>query len=259
MKIIIVDDEIASLSMFLPNLVDRSDVEYRFFRERPFEAEAYAKNNRIDGAFLDINMPDINGVDLAALLIKDNPAVKIVFITGYVYDEKAIQDRLGENLLGFAYKPFDRALLDRYLRDIFSEAQKPKIVVQTFGSFDFFVNNSPLKFTSSKSKELLALLVAYHGGTLTMDDAVCHLWPEKDVDLAKKLYRDAVWRLRKTLKNYGILFVVDFGRAQASIDLEGIECDYWNYLEKPDDSYQGEFLTDYDWSIDFQNRLDCLA
>jgi two-component system LytT family response regulator len=256
MRVMVVDDEIASLSTFLAHLIDHSEVEYRFFQRNPKSAIAYAALNQVDGAFLDINMPEMNGVDLAKELIKKDPNIKIVFITGYSYDVEKIQQELGPNFLGFGYKPFDSTLINRYLEEMAFQSKKPTIFFKTFGPFDLFMDNNPVRFSSSKSKELLALLVAYQGSELTMDDCIGHLWPEKDIDLAKLLYRDAIWRLRKSLKEAGLLFLVNFTRGASSLVKENVSCDYWSYLEKKDGSYHGVFLPGYDWSLEYQNELD---
>jgi two-component system LytT family response regulator len=258
MKIIVVDDEIASLSIFLSHVINNDNIEYKFFLSHPKKAVDYVSENVVDGAFLDINMPEIDGVSLARLLLKANPEIRIVFITGYTYDVEALEKEFGPSLLGFAYKPYDSEILNCFIEKVYYHSTKPKIRFQTFGAFDLFVNDTPIRFTSSKSKELLALLVAYDGSSLTMDDAICHLWPEKDIDLAKRLYRDAVWRLRSVLKDCGILFLVDFKRALLFLHKEGAECDYWSYLHENSGNYDGEFLIGYDWSLDYQARLDCL-
>jgi two-component system, LytTR family, response regulator len=258
MKVIVVDDEIASLSTFLSHLIDNSEVEYQFFQNNPKAAIAYAANNQVDGAFLDINMPEMNGVDLAKELIKKVPDIKIVFITGYTYDAEEIKSSLGANLLGFGYKPFDSTLINHFLQEIAYQSKKPKVEAHTFGSFDLFVEGTPLRFSSAKSKELLALLVVYHGSELTMDDCIGHLWPEKDINLAKSLYRDAIWRLRKSLKEAGLLFLVNFARGSSRLVVDCVKCDYWAYLKKKDGSYHGSFLPGYDWSMEYQNELDNL-
>jgi two-component SAPR family response regulator len=259
MKIIVVDDEIASLSIFLSHVINKDNVDYKFFLDHPKKAVDYVKENAVDGAFLDINMPEIDGVSLARLLVANSPKIKIVFITGYTYDVPMLQKEFGSSLLGFAYKPYNSEILNRFIDQIYFQREKPQIRFRTFGSFDLFVNEQPLVFSSSKSKELLALLVAYNGSSLTMDDAIAHLWPEKNIDLAKRLYRDAVWRLRLVLKESGILFILDFKRALLMLHREGIECDYWLYLAERKGSYSGEFLKGYDWSLPYQSELDGLS
>ena len=253
MKIIAVDDEMEALKNFLVQIINDNRVEYKFFLENPLDAISYCESNPVEGAFLDIRMPQINGVDLAEKLIEVNPRIQIVFITGYTYDETEIKARLGENLLGFCYKPFDQEKLNFYIGKILSDGKK-EIEVRTVGPFDLLLNGKPIEFKSTKSKELLALLVAYNGSTLTMGDAIGHLWPDKDVELAKKLYRDAVWRLRKTLKDSGIGDIVEFQKAKTYIKKEGIKCDYWAFIEEGIGQIDPtSFMTSYDWSIDVFN------
>jgi two-component system LytT family response regulator len=259
MKIIVVDDEIASLTVFLSHVINQDDIEYKFFLDHPKKAIDYVKSNEVDGAFLDINMPEIDGVSLAHELLAVNPTISLVFITGYSYDVPALQKEFGSSLLGFAYKPYDSEVLSRYIDHIYFHAKKPALRFRTFGAFDLFVNEKPVHFSSSKSKELLALLVAYDGSSLTMDEAIANLWPEKDIDLAKRLYRDAVWRLRSVLKSYGLSFLVEFKRAVLYLKREGVSCDYWSFLQAKQGDYVGEFLIGYDWSLDYQIRLDALA
>lgn len=259
MKIIVVDDEISSLSMFLAHLVNKTEIEYKFFQDHPSEALSYVKSTRVDGAFLDINMPEMNGLDLARSLVQVNPAIRIAFITGYSADVEAIEKEFGKNLLGFAYKPFDSSLINQYIQTLYFAAEKPLIEARLFGPFDLFVNQVPVRFSSSKSKELLALLCTYRGSSLTMDDAIGHLWPDKDIDLAKKLYRDAIWRLRKALKEQGIAFLVEFSRGAAALHVEVLSCDYWDYLNGHKELYLGQFLSGYDWSLEYQYQLDVRA
>ena len=71
MKIIVVDDETDALSNFLSHVLD-SDIEYKMFRDDPLSALEYVRTNNVDAAFLDINMPKINGVELAERLAKIN-------------------------------------------------------------------------------------------------------------------------------------------------------------------------------------------
>ena len=91
MRIIAVDDEMEALSNFLLTIVNDKRIEYKFFQESPLDAVDYCKHNVVSGAFLDIHMPVINGVELAKRLIKVNPEMKIVFITAFTYDEDAIK------------------------------------------------------------------------------------------------------------------------------------------------------------------------
>lgn len=129
-----------------------------------------------------------------------------------------------------------------------------KLKVTCFQAFDCYLDDKLLVFPSKKAKELFAILVILEGKNLSMDKAITYLYPEKDLDLAKISYRDAVWKLRKYLNSLGFAGVL-FSRGQTSIDPATIDCDYYNIL-KNKQKYHGEpLMPEYDWSIDFENLL----
>lgn len=258
MKAIVIDDERNALDLFISSVIDNYSVEIKMFMNEPMLAVEYLQGgNKVDVAFLDINMPKINGVDLAEQLINIQNNIKIVFISGYIYDEDKIKNRLGENLFAFCYKPYDLAIVRRIISDLNMELQnKAKLIeIRTFGNFDLFINKEVVHFSSQKSKELLALLVDAEGGVVNMGTAICKLWLDRDEYKCKILYRDAVWRLKKTLREYGVEYIVNFARAKLNIEAKGIQCDLWHYLEKSGTTYNGEYMIGYDWSTDRQEFL----
>ena len=256
MKMIIVDDEIYALQLFLGDIVGKSDIEYKFFKDTPDAIVGWVAHDRTDAAFLDINMPGIDGICLAERLIAVQPAIKIVFVTGLDIDEKDLPERVRKNTVGFLYKPYDEDKLSWLLSVIADESLR--MTVKTFGSFDCSVNEKPVRFSSQKSKELFALLIVYNGKVLTMSDAISQLWPDLDTARSKILYRDAVWRLRKTLRDINFN-CVEFSRAKLYLNKSNIVCDYWDLLAGTGKGYRGEFLKSYDWSIDYLAALDSLT
>lgn len=255
MKIIIVDDEIHALQLFLTDLIGY-DTEYRFFNDDKEEILKYVASKKPEAAFLDINMPGINGIDLATELVAVHPTIKLVFTTGLDLTEKDLPSEIASHTLGFLYKPCDRDKLRFYLSEIANKVIK--MTVKTFGAFDCFIGERVVRFSSAKSKELFALLIAYNGKMLTMSDAISQLWPDVDTDKSKILYRDAVWRLRKTLGDLHFE-CVDFKRACLVLDKSNIVCDYWDYIARRNDDYNGEFMKSYDWSMPYITYLDNIS
>ena len=47
------------------------------------EAIEHVKKNRVDAALLDIDMPGLNGIEVAELMCQINPRLNIIFITGF--------------------------------------------------------------------------------------------------------------------------------------------------------------------------------
>lgn len=72
---------------------------------------------RVDIAFLDINMPHMDGISVAARIRNESPDTLIVFITGYsdfTYTKKAIQLKIEDYLL----KPFSPEDLTKLLKQL---------------------------------------------------------------------------------------------------------------------------------------------
>lgn len=255
MKVLIIDDDLASLSYFLQSFVNEYTIEYKFFKEHPLDTLTYVKDNDIDGAFISTNLSTVSGFDLAEKLIEIRKDLKVVFIGENI--ELKMKEEIKKNVLGVCDKPLISSQIEHFLKSM-QIFKKRKIFVHTFGVFDVFINQKIVKFKSAKSKELLALLITYNGKSLYMSDAICHLWPDKDIELAKRLYRDAVWKLRKTMTEYSISHLIEYKRAQLFLHKENIECDYWEYLKNTNFCYNGVFLPSYDWSIEFQLELDTI-
>lgn len=172
MKIIIVDDELHALQLFLSDIIGL-EIEYRFFKDDEKAIIKYVASEKPEAAFLDVNMPGINGAELASRIIAVHPSIKIVFATGLNMSEKDLDGDVAANTLGFLYKPYDSSKLHYFISEIADRTRQ--MTVKTFGSFDCFIDSRVVRFSSSKSKELFALIVAYNGKTLTMNDAISQI------------------------------------------------------------------------------------
>ena len=102
MKILLVDDEQLQL-LRLENAVKKvlPDAEL-FSYTNPVKAFEENINNDIDIAFLDIEMPKINGIQLAKKLKKVDPLIKVIFVTAY--NEYAL-DAFRVHASGYITKP----------------------------------------------------------------------------------------------------------------------------------------------------------
>lgn len=250
MKIIVVDDEYRALEIFFKQNINNSNYDFIYFNDNEDAILEYVKSHNIDGALLDIKMPNISGIDLAKKLIKIDKNIKIIYITGFNYKIEDIPSVLKDNVLDIIYKPYTQLSLKNGLNKI--KNIKNKMSITMFPYFNCYLNGELIKFTSSKSKELFALIIVFRGKMLTMNSIITHLWPDKNIELSKKLYRDAIWRLRKTLKDIDFN-CVKFLRASVFLDTSNIECDYWKYLDNKSLKIpENGFLVDYEWSIDYE-------
>lgn len=83
MNCIIVDDEAPARNelSYLVKTYSEIIVEKEF--EKATEALAYINSNKVDIAFLDVEMPNMNGVDLGKAISTINKDIKIIFVTAY--------------------------------------------------------------------------------------------------------------------------------------------------------------------------------
>ena len=201
----------------------------------PQKALRLAKESPLDVAFLDVEMPgEINGLDLGKRLRQCYPKLNIVIITGH--SEYAV-DAFGLDASGYLLKPLTQEAVAHQLsvlRFAPEKEQGANIRIRCFGTFEVFCNGTPMDFSYSKSKELLAVLVDRHGAICSNDTLIGCLWPDEPANQQTKA------RLRKYVKDLKDAFtaagVSDIIRHQERIgvglDIARIDCDYFRYLQK---------------------------
>jgi two-component system, LytTR family, response regulator len=89
LRAIIVDDEELSVKRLKRLLSESGEIEICQTFLNPLEAYEFVKENPIHIAFLDIYMPEINGMRLSSLLLELDASIDLVFVTGY--DNYAVQ------------------------------------------------------------------------------------------------------------------------------------------------------------------------
>lgn len=253
MNALVIDDERSSLHLFFDKTINiDKDINFIYFVDDLDYIFSFLENHKVDLIILDIRMNTINGFDLAKMILKKYKDINLIFFTGLLVDETDIPLEIKEKVIGILYKPLNEAKLHELLNKALNK--ETKLVVRMFGSFDCFINDHVVNFTSTKSKELFALLLCLNGKLLTMEHAITLLWPDKELSKAKILYRDAVWRLRSTLNDINFN-CVEFKRAALMLNKDNIECDYYDYLVNKISKGPERFLINYDWSIETENYL----
>ena len=111
-NIIMVDDEGIILSGGLPVLEEVFPNANISGFTRPSEAIAYAQNNRIALAFLDIEMGKLNGMELCRELQRINPQTNVIFLTAFM-DYSLDAWKTGAS--GFIIKPITAAVVREQL------------------------------------------------------------------------------------------------------------------------------------------------
>jgi len=219
----------------------------------PLEALEWVKGNGIDIALLDIDMPGMNGLVLAAEIKKLRPDANIIFLTGYA---KYAVDAFAMHATGYLMKPISEDRLYSEIRFAMkvseTEVRTAHIEARTFGNFDLIVDGETVAFERSKAKELLAYLIDRNGSSVTRAEAFAVLWDDLFYDRPRQKQLDVVIRsLCKTLEAYDVREILEMGRGFLTIKPELIECDLYRFLSgdiQAVNSFRGEYMQAYSWA-----------
>ncbi|SFD05298.1 response regulator [Butyrivibrio sp. YAB3001] len=267
MKAICVDDEELIL-LRTASLLKKTN---KFDEVEPFtdvrEALGYLDSSKVDIALLDIDMPEMGGLELAANMKQKCPGIKIIFLTGY--SEYAV-DAYAMHATGYLLKPVS---YEKLLSEIeyalgtdagsegagSAEPISPRVKVETFGFFNVLVDGKLVTFKRSKAKELLACLIDRRGQFISRKDLFYILWEDDDYDRAKQKYFDTIIRsLKDTLEEYGISDIYEAEPGMMRVVPEKIDCDLYRFLDKDKsviESFRGEYMNSYSWASETEGFL----
>lgn len=251
MNIMAVDDEKLSLEALVSCIKENLPNETVNAFRKTSDAEVYVCRNGCDIAFLDIEMRDVNGIELAKKIQEINSKVNIVFVTGY-------GDYTGEafSIFASAYimKPVTAEKVKKALETLRygNVLEEGRLKAVTFGNFEVYSHGEPIKFRYKKTKELLAYLIDRRGAMCTNNEIIAVIWEDDDFgtdrqDYLKKLKQDLV----NTLLELGSEDAVIRQRGQIAVNPKCIECDLFKYLEGDStmvNSYKGEYMAQYSWA-----------
>ena len=246
---IAVDDEILMLGALVKAITASPDIaEVTKFSDCE-QALEFVKNNRIDIAFLDINMRGMGGLTLAEKIIAACPSCKIVFCTGY--EEYAIP-AFKLHASGYLMKPISAEDVQAEIDNIKGVSQNEKLLtVKCFGNFEVYAKNEKVMFKRLKTKELFAFLVDRNGAGMTAKQICAILFPDDTDDTKNAAYlRQLVLDLKNTLKAVGAENVLRHETPCYRVDTALIQCDYISYLEIGKPEFHGEYMTQYSWAED---------
>lgn len=210
--------------------------------------------NQAEIALLDIDMPEMNGIELAAKIREKYPDNAVIFLTGYA---QFAVDAFALHASGYLLKPISREKLYTELEYAImnfqnSVRQPHHIRVQTFGNFMLEVDGTYVAFERSKAMELLAFLVDRQGSGISRMEAFAALWEDGLYDRSMQKQLDVIIRsLRATLQKYDAANIFDAQKGKLRVRPELLDCDLYHFLEGDPAaiySFRGEYMSAYDWA-----------
>ena len=247
MKTILVDDMLLDLKLFELKCADMPDFEIVGKFTDPNEAIAYAAGHVVDFALLDIDMPGMDGIQLAQTLRSIRKDIIIVFVTAH---PKFAVDALKMKADYIIFKPYDREDIADVMEraKLLRRRQDKRVLFHTFGAFEMLVDGEPVKFRSRKAKELMALCVCREGRPVSIHEIVENLWGE-DADGAG--YPPVIKELADTLPESGVGGVFLRRRARLQVRMDMADSDYQSFMSGDEDAickFQGVFMGQYSWA-----------
>lgn len=220
MRIMLLDDLPEAMEQFEEACREIEDARIvaKFTNGR--EAISYASKEPVDVAILDVEMPEINGIEVGKNLKEIHSGMVLIYITGY---SQYVIDTLKAKADYVVMKPYVTEDIEEALdrARLLTMRQKPNVQIRMFGRFAVFASGKPVAFSNAKARELFALCIDHNGSRVTMEEAIDKLWPQRAYDdKVKRLYRKAVGALSDTLEVYGIgdVFVTFRGGCQVNMD-----------------------------------------
>ena len=251
MKILLVDDEKLQLLRLEEAVKEVLPEAETLSYLNPMKAFEDSKEEQIDIAFLDIEMPGLNGISLAKKLKSVNPKINIIFVTAY---NNYAMEAMKMHASGYVSKPVSGEKIKEEVEGLrFPIELKPtkKLQIKCFGNFELFYEAKPLRFSYSKSKELFAYLVDREGSAININELNAVLWEEDH----KSYLRNLVADIQKTLKAVGCADVFVKSHNGYSIDVDKVDCDAYEYKNGNPNAirmYRGEYMNQYSWPV-FEN------
>lgn len=226
-------------------------------------------------AFLDIEMPGMNGLEIAQLLKEWDKNIYIVFVTAY--RDYAVQ-AFEIHSLDYLLKPISKARLETTINRIqellhlenkpnpIEVRNKPALTIQCFGGFVVLHNDKAVHWRTLKTKELFAFLLSNLNSHVPRDTIIEALWADTECKKARVQLHTTVSYLRTTLSTLGYSEVIQYANGCYILQLEDFQCDAHDLehilngktetgkidVERAEalvQNYQGEFMTslDYPW------------
>lgn len=150
----------------------------------------------------------------------------------------------------FGLSLYKRAAEKRYIT--LHKKQKSTLESKTFGNFTLLFDNKVVKFSRTKSLELMAYLIYKNGSSVQTKELINLLWGEH-ADSARygANLRNLISDIKHTFAELGIqnFFITEYNNFR--INPEIIKCDYYDFLSGDSSAtknFAGEFMSQFSWA-----------
>lgn len=257
MNVIYVDDEKPAIDNFRLTTAEFPEIRSLHTFQRGEDALAFAQQNPVDAAFLDIEMPGLHGIGLAAALKDCDPDLRVVFVTAY---SQYALDAWNADATGYLLKPYTASDIRRALaRCTYRPLPSREVVIRTIPNLSVTVSGRPLHISSTKACEMLALLIDHGERGFTAGEGISYLWPDKKNDpSSQSLLRMTYKRLANALEDAGAGHILASEGNRRYLKTNEVDCDLYRIMagdRQEMRKYNGEYLREYAWAEERNAQL----
>lgn len=180
-------------------------------------------------AFIDIEMPEMDGLTLAEKLLEKYPEMQIVFITGWNQYAVAAFEL---NALDYIMKPLSKARFEKMAERLKSQIEPVKskrenrVSIRCFGGFEVIINGQPVIWKRIKAEELFAFLLVHHDTFVAKDIILENLWPDYENTKSLPILQTSVCKIRNIFSACKDEAKLAYSNNRYGLFLSGVECDY---------------------------------
>jgi two-component system, LytTR family, response regulator len=271
-KAMLIDDEKPALRELQYFLKEYTEIEICGMFTDPEEALEAISRLQPKIVFVDINMPGLNGLELAKAINERNTNLFIVFITAY---EQYALEAFSVEALDYILKPISKERFEKTMKRILgrnnseaakaqSQGPKRKFIINTLGKFEArWEDEAPIKWHSKKTRELFAFLVYNEGRVVSKDEIIEAVFPDAEIEKGTVNLHNGIYYIRKALRENGIdedsisingsyiLRLTDI-EVDSSIFMQrlkkSVEGSDLVQLETVEALFKGDYLKGEDWS-----------
>ncbi len=230
---IIVDDEKPALDILRLLLEKTGQIRVVGSFRSAADALAEMQSLKPDVAFLDIEMSDISGLELAEKIIATGSDIEIIFVTAY---DKYAFEAFRVNAIDYILKPFSSEDIAQAItrlkkvRPLPAVSQMPadKGRIDCFGKLSLYAAGcrEAVKWRTSKAEELFAYMLQNLNSKVAKWKITQILWPECETERQLNTYLyTTVYKLKKTLLSANIKFDFTFINGSYIMELPDVYID----------------------------------
>lgn len=228
-KCIIVEDEWYNLEEISRLIQNTGIIKVKKKYQNPLKALDEILDVCPQVAFIDIEMPEIDGITLAERLIEKNPEIIIVFITAF--NQYAVQ-AFELNALDYIMKPINverfNKMIQRLQREMKLKASlaASTLKIKCFDRLEVSIGGSKVKWQRSKAEELFAYLLMNNDKYVSKDMIIEDLWSGYEFSKAVAILQTAVCKIRNVLSKAKKEISIDYSGGKYCLTVKSLVCDY---------------------------------